>query len=1088
MVRVAFLLLVSCSVQAAADLTPEQLEFFEQRIRPILAENCYACHNSQTLAAAELALDSGPGLLAGGSRGPAIKPGDPEASLLLTAVSYASLDLQMPPAGKLSETEIADLTTWIAAGAPDPRSEIAALVAAEASIDFDEGRKFWAFRPAVKRQPPTAGANGGLSAIDVFLRAKQKEKGLEPASPADRRSLLRRVTFDLTGLPPTREEIASFLADDSPGAYEKVVERLLSSPHYGERWARHWLDLVRYAETNGHEFDNDKLDAWRYRDYVVDAFNQDLPYNVFVKEQIAGDLLPPAEQRLSADGTRYETPIGAGMLWLWEVLNSPTDSVKSRADQVDNQIDVLSKSLFGLTVACARCHDHKFDPIPTADYYSLGGVLHSTQLRERSINAPARQKRIHEALIAKQQADRRSRAAAGETMRNRAAGLGRVLRRAAALVGTEKGVESDEDTAPCSAEDSACIANRRVEALAELLRYAATEPSHPYYPLAKLSEPSQRLFGERIVEMREEMAAWAAKADLRHRLWRERGDRVYEDFEDGYEGWYVDGAAFGDSPMRVSPWSQGLTGGLGLGLANSYAAADEFEGILTSPKFRIEGKYVHVRMAGSEAQGKGGTADLRVTIWANDHPSKNLTADGNGQLKWKSVNLTTDVGRIGYAQITDRSRNGHIIVDRIVLSDSAEPPPIARSPYAAVLDLLESDSLDSLDELIDGYGDLAVSLWQEESESPEIISLREELDGSASETTARDGSMLADGIEVPPTAFAMSSMDVDPHDIRIHLRGNHKNLGDIAPRQFLQIIAGRNQEPVTSGSGRLELARWAASEANPLTARVMVNRIWKHHFGRGIVGTPDNFGETGDRPSHPELLDWLAADFMESGWSVKELQRRIVLSSAYRMDSAVSEQAKQVDPLNVLLSHMPVQRLGAEAIRDSILAVAGTLDRRIGGPSVPPYISEHQDGRGKPESGPLDSDGRRSIYIGVRRNFLPPLFLAFDYPSPVSTIGRRGVSAVPSQALILLNNEFVNQQAARWAERILSQIPSPDARIEEMFERAYGRLPDPNEKDAVVEFLATQSQSYREEENGELRAWSDLAHVLINSTEFIFVR
>jgi hypothetical protein len=452
------------------------------------------------------------------------------------------------------------------------------------------------------------------------------------------------------------------------------------------------------------------------------------------------------------------------------------------------------------------------------------------------------------------------------------------------------------------------------------------------------------------------------------------------------------------------------------------------------------------------------------------------------------VNLTTDVGRIGYAQITDRSRNGHIIVDRIVLSDSAEPPPIARSPYAAVLDLLESDSLDSLDELIDGYGDLAVSLWQEESESPEIISLREELDGSASETTARDGSMLADGIEVPPTAFAMSSMDVDPHDIRIHLRGNHKNLGDIAPRQFLQIIAGRNQEPVTSGSGRLELARWAASEANPLTARVMVNRIWKHHFGRGIVGTPDNFGETGDRPSHPELLDWLAADFMESGWSVKELQRRIVLSSAYRMDSAVSEQAKQVDPLNVLLSHMPVQRLGAEAIRDSILAVAGTLDRRIGGPSVPPYISEHQDGRGKPESGPLDSDGRRSIYIGVRRNFLPPLFLAFDYPSPVSTIGRRGVSAVPSQALILLNNEFVNQQAARWAERILSQIPSPDARIEEMFERAYGRLPDPNEKDAVVEFLATQSQSYREEENGELRAWSDLAHVLINSTEFIFVR
>lgn len=1068
MFRAALLLLIACAAQAA-EITPEQLEFFEQKIRPLLAENCYACHSSQTMAAAELTLDSAPGLLAGGSRGPAIKPGDPDASLLLSAVSYANLDLQMPPAGKLSDAEIADLRTWIAAGAPDPRGEVAAPAAAEAGIDFEEGRKFWAFRPVVKGLPPSG---DGLSAIDAFLRAKQREAGLESAAPADKRSLLRRVTFDLIGLPPTREEIASFLADDSSGAYEKVVKRLLSSPHYGERWARHWLDLVRYAETNGHEFDNDKLDAWRYRDYVVNAFNQDLPYNVFVKEQIAGDLLPLAEQRLSADGTRYETPIGAGMLWLWEVLNSPTDSVKARADQVDNQIDVISKSLFGLTVACARCHDHKFDPIPTADYYSMGGVLHSTQLRELSINSPAREQQIREALIAKREADRRSRVAVAETMSNRAADLAQLLRQAIALLSVEK--EAGDTTKPGP--------NQRVEALAELLRYAATEPSHPYYPLAKLSEPSERSFAERIDEMREEMAAWVAKADPGHSLWRERGDRVYEDFEDGYEGWYVDGAAFGDAPSRVPPWSQGLIGGLGLGLANSYAAAEEFEGILTSPKFRLDGKFVHVRMAGSEAQGKGGTADLRVTIWANDHPSKNLTADGSGQLKWKSVSLTTDVGRIGYAQITDRSRNGHIVVDRIVLSDSAEPPPIARTPYAAVINLLESGSFDSLAELIDGYGDLAASLWQGKSENAEIISLREELEITG------DALMPSNGIEIPPTAFAMSSMDVDPQDIRIHLRGNHKNLGDVAPRQFLQIVAGQDQEPVISGSGRLELARWAASEANPLTARVMVNRIWKHHFGRGIVGTPDNFGETGDRPSHPELLDWLAAEFMENGWSVKELQRRIVLSSTYRMASAGSEQAKELDPLNMLLSHMPVQRLEAEAIRDSILAVAGTLDRSIGGPSVPPHISEHQDGRGKPESGPLDGKGRRSLYIGVRRNFLPPLFLAFDYPSPMSTIGRRGVSAVPSQALILLNNEFVNQQAASWAERLLSDIESRDARIDEMFERAYGRLPDASERDAVAEFLATQSQSYREVENGELRAWSDLAHVLLNSTEFIFVR
>lgn len=1085
MARVVAILLLSFAALGAAEPTPEELEFFELKIRPVLAENCYACHSSATFAAAELLLDSGPGVLTGGSRGPAIIPGDPSSSLLLDAISYEKLDLQMPPAGKLADEHIANLRQWIDLGAPDPRQERSAPTAPKIGIDFSEGREFWAFRPIAKTPPPVSANASAASAIDAFVLAKQAENGLAPAAPTDKRSLLRRVTFDLIGLPPTREEVTSFLADDSPRAYEKVIERLLSSPHYGERWARHWLDLVRYAETNGHEFDNDKLDAWRYRDYVVDAFNQDLPYNVFVKEQIAGDVLPLAEQRLSADGTRYETPIGAGMLWLWEVLNSPTDSVKARADQVDNQIDVLSKSLFGLTVACARCHDHKFDPIPTADYYSLGGILHSTRLRERSINSPKRTKQIQDLQLARLQNSRRARSQAVETMRSRAADLDQVLRKAIAVVAAEEAGESERevaDPAPCSVGDSTCRENQRVESLAELLRYAATEPSHPYYPLAKLSKPSEQPFRERLSEIRQEMSDWVAKADPSHSIWLERGDRVYEDFEAGYESWIVEGAAFGEAPVRVAPWSQRLTGGLGVGLANSYAAADEFEGILTSPRFRLDGKYVHVRMAGSKAQGKGGTADLRVTLWANDHPSKNLTADGSGQLKWNSVGSVTDVGRIGYAQITDRSQNGHIVVDRIVLSDSEEPPPIARPPHAAVLNLLEGDSLDSLDDLVAGYRDLATSLWRDESAAPELISLREELDGSASTVAALDD------LDVPPTAFAMSSMDVEPHDIRIHLRGNHKNLGDVAPRQFLQIIAGEYQGPVPSGSGRLGLAQWAASESNPLTARVMANRIWKHHFGRGIVGTPDNFGKTGDRPSHPELLDWLAATFMESGWSVKDLQRKIVLSNTYQTASVASEQAKQVDPLNISLSHMPVRRLEAEAIRDSILAVAGTLDRQMGGPSVPPHISDHQDGRGKPESGPLDGEGRRSIYVGVRRNFLPPLFLAFDYPSPMSTIGRRGVSAVPSQALILLNNEFVNQQAALWAESTLDRIPSRRSRIEDMFEKAYGRLPAAEETAVVEEFLVTQRRSYQDDDNGELRAWSDLAHVLINSTEFIFVR
>ena len=438
-------------------------------------------------------------------------------------------------------------------------------------------------------------------------------------------------------------------------------------------------------------------------------------------------------------------------------------------------------------------------------------------------------------------------------------------------------------------------------------------------------------------------------------------------------------------------------------------------------------------------------------------------------------------GRTGYLQITDRSRRGHIVVDTIVLSNSPEPPPIARPPAQPVLELLDNDSIESLDDLIAAYRDLATELWRGDSDDPALVAMREELDGSASAEPVADDS-------VPVSAFAMSSMDTDPQDIRIHLRGNHKNLGEVVPRQFLQIIAGENQAPFRVGSGRLELARWAASERNPLTARAMVNRVWKHHFGRGLVATPDNFGETGDRPTHPELLDWLATDFMENDWSVKDLQRRIALSRTYQMDSMPSERAKQSDPLNTLLSHMPVRRLEAEAIRDSILAVSGSLRSDIGGPPIPPHISEHQDGRGKPEGGPLDGAGRRSVYIGVRRNFLPPLFLAFDYPSPMSTIGRRGVSAVPSQALILLNNAFVNQQAALWAESALSETESPSLRMESMFEKAFGRLPEPQEIEALDEFLQGQRQANAADKDAEVRIWTDVAHVLFNSTEFIFVR
>jgi len=852
-----------------AQITAEQTEFFEKKIRPVLAERCYGCHGPESKPpAGGLRIYTRDGLRKGGDSGPAIVPGDPAESLLIEAISYRNPDFKMPPSGKLKDQQIADLTEWVKMGAPDPREEAPAAALAKKGINFTEARKFWSFQP-LKSLPPD-------SSIDRFLRARLEERHLEPAAPADKRTLIRRVTFDLTGLPPTPREVEEFLADQSPAAFSKVVERLLESPHYGEGWARHWLDLVRYAETNGHEFDNDKIDAWRYRDYVIRAFNQDVPYDQFVKEHIAGDLLP--EKRLSLDRAYWESPLGTSFYWFGEVLNSATDSVKSRADEVDNQIDVLSKTFLGLTVACARCHDHKFDPIPTADYYSLAGILHSTALNETVIDSPERERQI---------------------------------------------------------------------------------------------------------------------ASMRSGVAPRAGDIVFEDFQkSGYDGWRVTGQAFGTGPVQ--------------GAASSYGGSDRLMGSITSKPFQMPKLFVHVRLAGSKADAKlRERAPLRFTLVTNGFKSETLVPDGSDAFHWRTMRMTKEIGRTCYFEIVDRSPEGHIAVDRIVFSDSEKPPEAGQA--------------------------------------------------------------------IPESMFATIAADEDPHDVRIHIRGNHLSLGDPAPRGFLKVIAGENQPPIGAGSGRLQIAGMIASADNPLTARVMVNRIWKYHFGYGLVRSTDKFGRTGDAPTHPELLDYLAQRFIESGWSVKAMHRMMLSSSAYQMSSLGDPAAAKIDPENKLLQHFPVQRLEAEEIRDSILAVAGTLNEQMLGPSVPPYISKFQDGRGKPESGPLDGAGRRSIYIQVRRNFLTPMFLAFDYPLPVSTIGRRSISTVPSQALILMNDEFMELESRQWAKKLEAEESDPRRRVTSMYEAAFARPPEDWEIADALEFVRTGT-------------WADFAHVLMNSAEFIYVR
>ena len=835
----------------------------------MLAEKCYGCHNAKLKTPmGGLRLDSRDALLKGGDSGPAIIAGEPAHSRLIAALSYKE-DLKMPPTGKLSDEQQADFRAWVAMGAPDPRTS-STVIAEKKPYDFSAGRKFWAFQPIARVAGKT---------IDAFILDKLAAQGFRPAPRADRRVLLRRVTYDLTGLPPTPEEIAEFLSDQSPNVYAKVVDRLLASPRYGERWGRHWLDLVRYAETNGHEFDDDKLDPWRYRDYIIRAFNQDVPYDQLIREHIAGDLLP--NKRLNADGSALESPLGTSFYWFGEVLNSATDSAKSRADEVDNQIDIVGKTFQGLTIACARCHDHKFDPIPTADYYALAGVMHSTEIQESVIDSPARTQQIE------------------------------ALRRQLAPV-----------------------------------------------PVAAVS-PSQ------------------------------------------FADWRVSGAAFHNAPRQ--------------GVANSFeSGSDRFVGTLTSQKFRMPKLWVHVRIGGTKSDAKlKENGPLRFTLVADGYKAMHLASDGDETPHWKSMRMTLAIGRMCYFEIVDRTPEGHIIVDKIVFSDSKEPP--ADEAPAVVLPQ-RSESLEST---------------------------------------------------IPPSAFAMLASDWESHNVGIHIRGNHKNLGEEVPRRFLQIIAGENQQPITSGSGRMEVANAIANADNPLTARVMVNRIWQHHFGYGIVRSVDNFGKMGERPTHPELLDFLAAEFIGSGWSIKAMHRMMLLSETYQMSSKADPAAAKLDPENKFLQHMPVRRLEAEAVRDSILAISGRLDSTMYGPSVPPHISSYQDGRGKPVSGPLDGNGRRSIYIQVRRNFLTPMFLAFDYPLPISTIGVRGTSTVPSQALIMMNNEFVTGQAGKWAER--------NGGLTRMYEQAFSRPPDAKERAEIADFLKDHS-------------WTDVAHVLLNSPEFLYLQ
>ena len=989
--------------------TPEQIEFFESEVRPILVEHCYDCHSvGGEEIEAGLVLDSKWGWENGGESGPAIEPGDVEESLLIAAIRYEEDVVSgMPPRSKLPDEEIEILTKWVAMGAPDPREK--QIPGDEKVAVFNlQSRKaeHWSWRPVSRPSVPEVGdQNWPRNQIDQFVLAKLEQAGLMPAADADKPLWLRRVYFDLIGLPPTSQQMDQFLQDDSDEAHQHVVDELLRSPHFGEKWARHWMDLVRYAETYGHEFDYPIHHATEYRDYLIRAFNADVPFDQFAREHIAGDLLP--EPRRHPEQQFNESIIGTGFWYLHEATHAPTDVLGNEADIVDNQLDVFGKAFLGLTVACARCHDHKFDAISTADYYALSAYLQSSCRQEVSLDVGGKSEQLGARI-------KELRQRAGDALRQVSSDTevslrpGKYYQAAAALL---RGIDA---ASPLFKIDASKVT---AEAVADSAKSNGLETDRLRRWVDRFAEVQRAIAsnGEQPVDDR-----FTVLADF-------AGDQLPP-------GWSTSGEAFqhvGQGLQLTTAGQLSFPGTMASGLVSRKQT-----GVLRSPTFEITGKQIHLRMRSD--------ANLTVRLVIDNYYMAHFNGllfrgtflngkatDTAGQWAWKSLggDVRKYVGHRAYLEFID-SGDGTMEVDQVVMTDGGPPSNDVGSlpAHAAFVDQQWRESIGALRA---GHGTPLMSVML----AADLLSLTD-LD-PAVEPWLNEAGEAAKQLPGPRMVIAMAQGTAE--NANVYIRGSHTNLGREVPPRFLEALGGRNGD-------RLTLANQVASEDNPLTARVAVNRLWHHLFGRGIVPTVDDFGPQGQPATHPELLDWLAGDFLDHGWSIKQTLRKITLSRTYRQSTTANpelsaEIVESVDPNNQMLHRMPVRRLTAESIRDAILVVAGTWDAKQFGPSIATHRTPFMTGRGARSSGPLDGARRRSVYLSVYRNFLNPFMLTFDAPSPFGPQGRRSRSNVPAQALTMMNDPFVIDQAKQWAERWMKkELPDPE-RIVGMVREAHGVEP-----------------------------------------------
>jgi len=1043
----ALLLLPLAGPQEPA-VQEEKLHFFEREIRPLLESRCGECHGSDVRKPkAGLRLDQPENWLLGGAEGPALVPGDAANSLLIQRIRSADEDERMPPKKALSEAEIALLVQWVQDGAVAP----AAAQPAIESFDWEEAKKFWAFQPVSNAPPPAVRQEAWIANdVDRFVLARLEGAGLTPAPEADRPTLLRRASFILTGLPPQPAEIEAFVRDTAPGAWDRAVERLLASPHYGEQWARHWLDLARYADSNGLDENLTYGHAWRYRDYVVRAFNQDKPYDRFVIEQIAGDLLPDPGD----DAARADQLTGPTFLALGPKMLAEQDKDKLVYDTVDEQIDVWSRTFLGLTVSCARCHDHKFDPVPAADYYAVAGIFRSAEAfaskdhvaswaereigsAEQVLRAKEHAERLHAARAQLEGAEKASRETAARVLRDGTAGAllasRRLLTEAVALeAGAAAQTNLNLDRSQWGSELDPIL--HTVAGGEQFAEYRVTLPTDGRWRL------EVRYASGEVRPVRLEWdGALLAEAAL---------GEMTGGFKAEHQRWSTAAewdAAAGEHLLRLEnapnfPHLSRL-----VLLPADRAAADPALGALLAAR--------DVR-AYAAVSSRTGAQDA---LWA---PWQAYLRDGSAGLE--ALRAQLDAGS---------------------LTLSAEGAAIARAPAPSSLEDLAARYQVALS------ATAALPIPLSDAERADLIApaARVELE------EARAALAAVESGAPPPLPRVMTVMEsASPADLPILHRGDHLTpRGAPVPRGPVRAAAfACSMEPIPQGaSGRLQLARWTADPRNPLTARVMVNRIWQHHFGRGLVASPSNFGVRGDAPLDPALLDWLAARFVASGWSVKEMHRLLLRSSAWRMSSAWQEEAGAADPANQLLWRREPRRLDAEEVRDSLLAVAGRLDPALGGSLLltqdREYVNNDQSANLVDYTIP-----RRSLYLPIVRNAIFDVFAIFDFNDPSVPLEARPRTTVAHQSLFAANAPLVRESAEALALRARAAAAAPsglalaephpaDPALRAAFLLAWQQEPGAADLERARSWLAAESALCGEDE-----AWIRFAHALLMANPF----